>query len=260
LFLKGQRQTYKSSIGFTLIEMVITITIVSIIAAVIYPIIIMGVDSYRNQVLRKEIVTRGRLAIEKMTRDIRASVPNTILVKTNLNTNDTVEFGNAVFYSSYSTISGFSSPYTLNDNSGLAVIAAPFIVIYNTNPSSYYNYLSDPTPSTYPVVSVTSNTVTFSASSKPFSPYNRYSMSDGPVAYSLNSNGELIRYSGYNPGGSYLSDSTEQNILIDNVESLSFSYVSGTLTNESVLSIVFKITMEGLSMDFHQEVHIRNAP
>lgn len=253
-----QKQTFKK--GFTLIELVITITIVAIISGVIYPIIRMGVESYKNQILRKEIVTRGRLAIEKISRDIRASVPNTILIQSTLNANDTVEFGSSSFFSSYSKIDNFSSPYVLNDNSGLTLPGAAFLVIYNTNPNQYYNYLTDPTPSTFPITAIGGNTIIFNTLNKPFSPYNRYCLSNGPVTYSLNGTGQLIRYSNYLPGGSFGAAAIDQNILIDNVESLSFSYVSGTLTNESVLSIVFKITMEGFSMDFHQEVHIRNVP
>jgi len=258
LYLPEQKLTSKK--GFTLIELVITITIVAIISGVVYPIIMMGVKSYKTQVLRQEIVTRGRLAVEKISRDLRASVPNTIVLKSLINTNDTLEFGKSLFFSSYSTILNFASPYSLTDNSGIPLVSAPFIVIYNTSPSQYYNYLTSLTPSTFQVFSVSGNTVVFNASTKPSSPYNRYSMSDGPVTYSLNSSGQLIRYSNYNPGENFSSDAGEQNILIDNVESLSFSYVSGTLTNESVLSMVFKITMEGMSMDFHQEVHIRNVP
>lgn len=258
MLLKEQKQIFKN--GFTLIELVITITVIAIVGAVLYPIIRMGVESYQTELIRKEITTRGRLAIEKISRDIRNSIPNTIVVQSLGASNDTVEFGNAVFFSSYLKIDNFSSPFILNDDSGLPVVSAPFVVIYNTYPASYYNYGTDPTPSTFQVLSTTVNTVTFIAATKPLSPNLRYAMSNGPVAYSLNGSNQIIRYSGYSPGGNFLSDAIDQNVLIDNVESLSFSYTSGSLTNESVLSIVFKITVKGLSMDFHQEVHIRNVP
>lgn len=258
-----QKPIFKN--GFTLIELIISIVVTVIIAGVAYPIIIYSTRSYNQQVYRKEVSSRARLALERIARELRTAVPNSIRITTNLNTNDTLEFGNSVFLSTYSAISGTVSPYILQDDSGTPSIPdASFIVIYNTSPSQYYSYSSAASTSTFQVTSVNAaaGTIQFaSPTTKPESPYSRYVLSDTPVCYSLEADNTLYRYSGYNPSITQNhTGAANKNLLIDHITGLEFNYIPGALSNAGLVMINMTVSVGNATMNFHQEVHIRNAP
>ncbi len=256
MFLQQSKQTSEN--GFTLIELVISIVLVGIIAGVLGPIIFYGTEGYRQQIARKELLSRGRIALERMSREMRESVPNSVRVSSTNSANDTIEFGRAVFFSHYNSITGGSSPYTLNDDTGLNPPSTSFIVIYNVSPDDFYAYPAS--PSTFQVAGVAGNQVSINAPTKPHSSTKRYQMCTGAITYSRNTSGELIRYSGYDPGQAHGTSAIDQNILTDHVSFVQFQYTSGTLTNTALLTILLQVQAGGETMNFHQEVHIRNVP
>jgi MSHA biogenesis protein MshO len=69
--------------GFTLVEMIIVIVISGIIAVILATIIrgpIQGVD---NQIRRAELVDMAESALRRMTRDVRAALPNSVRITSN---------------------------------------------------------------------------------------------------------------------------------------------------------------------------------
>ncbi len=64
-------ERYNNQKGFTLIEMIIVITVISIIAGIASMIILEGIKSYQAEVSLSDIHNQGRLAIERMAREIR---------------------------------------------------------------------------------------------------------------------------------------------------------------------------------------------
>ena len=61
----------KNKKGFTLIELVIVITIVGIAASIIGAILLGAIDAWTFKFNRNDILWDGRLAIDRMTREIR---------------------------------------------------------------------------------------------------------------------------------------------------------------------------------------------
>ena len=232
--------------------------LVGIIAGVLFPIIYYGAQGFSQHVARKELVSRSRLALERITREIRESVPNTIRISSTIQPGDTIEFGRAVYFSHFSNITGGSSPYPLTDDTGMTPPSTPFVVIYNVSPTDFYAYPAS--SSTFSVAGVAGNQVFITAASKPHSPTKRYQMSIGPITFSRNASNQLIRYAGYNPGQSHVTSATEQDILIDHVTMIQFTYVPGTLTNTAMITILMQVQSGGETLDFHQEVHVRNVP
>jgi len=57
--------------GFTLIEIVITIVLVSILAGIAAMIILQGVRAYSDEQIRSDVHYQARLAMERMAREIR---------------------------------------------------------------------------------------------------------------------------------------------------------------------------------------------
>lgn len=57
--------------GSTLVELIITIVVVGIIAGIIGMLLLQGVQAFMAQDTKASITTQGRLAVERMARDIR---------------------------------------------------------------------------------------------------------------------------------------------------------------------------------------------
>lgn len=64
--------------GFTLVELVTVIVVLSIVAAIGSGFIVTAVDSYRDTQQRAKLVQKGRLAIEQMTRQLRMALPHSL--------------------------------------------------------------------------------------------------------------------------------------------------------------------------------------
>jgi prepilin-type N-terminal cleavage/methylation domain-containing protein len=61
----------KHAKGFTLVEIVMTIVLVSVLAAIAAVIILQGVRGYVSEASRSDIHYQTRLAMERMTREVR---------------------------------------------------------------------------------------------------------------------------------------------------------------------------------------------
>jgi prepilin-type N-terminal cleavage/methylation domain-containing protein len=57
--------------GFTLIEMIIVIVILGIIGGISFQVVAYGVEAFKKSSARKDLYDQGRLALERMTREIR---------------------------------------------------------------------------------------------------------------------------------------------------------------------------------------------
>lgn len=76
------RQVTRSKQGFTLIELVVVITLIMIIAPVVGVFIGNYLRGYTNIVIRTTLVDTAELAIRRIERDIHQSLPNSIRIKT----------------------------------------------------------------------------------------------------------------------------------------------------------------------------------
>ncbi len=77
--------------GFTLIELITVMIVVGIISAFSVQFIVDTITGYNQTIERGRLVAQGRQALERMTRQLRASVPNSIRTQT-LNGYACVEF------------------------------------------------------------------------------------------------------------------------------------------------------------------------
>ena len=70
----------KSSSGFTLIELIVVIVILGIIGAGTANFIGLGANLYVDAVGRDQVVSQTRYAMERITREIREALPNSVRV------------------------------------------------------------------------------------------------------------------------------------------------------------------------------------
>lgn len=64
--------------GFTLVELITVIVVLSILAAIGSGFVVSAVNSYRDTQERAKLVQKGRIAIEQMTRQLRMAVPHSL--------------------------------------------------------------------------------------------------------------------------------------------------------------------------------------
>ena len=62
---------YMNEKGFTLVEIIIVIVILGIISGVTFQIVASGVEAFKKSSARKELYDQGRLALERMVRELR---------------------------------------------------------------------------------------------------------------------------------------------------------------------------------------------
>ena len=67
----NRRSKYLNNHGYTLIEIVIVIVILGVIGAFTFQMVAAGVQAFRKSSARKELSDQGRLALERMAREIR---------------------------------------------------------------------------------------------------------------------------------------------------------------------------------------------
>lgn len=78
--------------GFTLIELIAVIVILGIVAIIGTDYVIRSVETYHTTVNRADLINRGRQAIERMTRQVRGALPNSVRVVSSGGTDNCLEF------------------------------------------------------------------------------------------------------------------------------------------------------------------------
>lgn len=83
-----------NSKGFTLIEMIITIVLVSVLAGLAAVIILQGIRAYSDEQSRTDVHYQARLALERITREAR-QIPSCAAIAGAANPSDTLQFTDA---------------------------------------------------------------------------------------------------------------------------------------------------------------------
>lgn len=286
--------------GFTLIELIITMTIGSVIALVVSQLISRPVTAYANLSLRAQLVDSAEASLERMTREIRSALPNSIRINAS---NNSIEFlrtidggryrlsapGNILSFDQASHDSnGFEVLGPLSDAAAIstssiagdcAIGNADCLVIYNTGQLNNNAYAFD-NIATITSVSGTPSIIEFAfqGAQNAFptsSPMQRFSIVDTPVSFICDTSNDTVRrYTNYpintnhnnvDQHAELVSEGASHALVSNKIDECSFEYNSGSAVRSGLVTIRLKLseTMPSghiESINLVQQVHVKNTP
>ncbi len=280
--------------GFTLIEMIVVVVLLGVVGVGFSNFLGLGANLYVDVVGREQALSQTRFAMERLTREIREALPNSVRVTTNAaGTVQCVEFVPIQASSTYVNVPVLPEEATKILHvvrHAVSGISVDKIAVYPLTSNDVYG--SDPFEAlsgnvfsfdSAPIVGTTSQNLTLDKAVRfdADSPTQRYYLVQYAVSYCANSlTGQLYRYGDYwpltsaqqaPPTTTLQTKSTGMTavLMAENLKtytpsygsaSLPFNYSSATLVTNAVFQFTFEIARNDEQVDFHREVHLVNVP
>lgn len=276
--------------GFTLIEMIVTMVILGILAAGTSGFIVRSVESYRDTARRDQLASAARLAAERISRELRGALPNSVRISGNC-----IEFMPLVSGARYQRetgayptgeailalpVNGFTeaaSALDALDLNGDFSQGGYALVVYPLGPGSgsgdpYAN--SDPGVR-FPIQSVSASGRPTGVSRVTLDGAHQFSRQSAgqrlfitrdPVSFCVLSNGELRRYHDYGvqavqpvppTGGDLLAEHLQ---LTDGGAVLPFRYTAGSLNRNGLVALDLRFMQDDEWVRIRHDIQLRNVP
>ena len=258
--------TNRSQKGFTMVELIMVIVIAGILAIGSVQFMGQATQGYSDAADRQQLATIGWIASEKMSRELRNALPNSIRLNA---TGTCIEFIPVIGGSPYLTLPG-ETPTTPKSFTAVAsgfteAPASTRVAVYPATTSDVYSNtsgslssstiatLSENTPSSGIDTITLNNNFVFSTDS----PERRFYFTQNPIMYCVVGS-QLNRYSEYGINPSIPTPLNPQ-IIVNKISSASFVIASATLTRNAIVSMLFTLE-NGATHIVDHEVQIRNVP
>lgn len=284
--------------GFTLMEMVVVITILGVVSLAVFSFIGMGTRIYVDATERDQLLSEARFVVERLSRELRNAVPNSIRTRqANSNNSHCIEFVPIKWSGFYLdvpvapelaasevkvlSLSAESDDYSAASDDRLLVYPITSAKVYNStaSPRVQYPVLNIGGPDTDDLMTIKlANEALFTTDS----PSSRFYIGGQPVAYCFwRDGGEsdtwLYRYQDYG----YLSSPTNSNtniglikassasLMAKNVhpyslvaadDELPFKVRPATLTRNALVQIRLRFVLNEEILSYHYEVQVPNVP
>lgn len=265
----------KSQRGFTLIEMIAVIVVLSILAAMGGSFVVESTKSYQSSQTRTRLVNTGRQAIERMSRQLRIALPYSLRLT---NSNQCIEFMPIASGGNYLGLKNSDDTYTgylpdlINGGAGRASFdVSPHAIDfgsaqYVTVGAMAANEVYGVTPvSRATLASRTSTQLTLSTAKiwQRNSINKRFYLLNTPQAFCVINN-ELRFYD--NQDATTVVDpevnlSSTYSLLADNVIALTpFALTAGSENRNTIVQINISFAHKAESVPFTHSVMVRNVP
>lgn len=279
--------------GFTLVELVITLVISTVVVAFVSLFISGPVRGFADQSRRVRLVDAADAALERIGRDIRRSLPNSVRVTSSagvtalevMSTLDGARY-RAAPPGSAAQILDFAAPDgSLNVLGPFTSVAKPFsstshsLSIYNVGVAGadayeLANVITPPgTTITIAADGATGEDRVTLAPAFRFaypSPTQRVFLVDGPVTYLCDPvAGTLLRYQGYDVAanqaardshGELLGAGATASLMANQLVGCAFAYTPGTAERAGLVSLQLAVAAQGESISLLSQVHVDNVP
>lgn len=263
--------------GFTLVELVTVIIILGILATSVSEFLRYGTQSYTNATDREEIISTARFVIERLNREVRNALPNSLRV-TSDNSMQCLEYVPIANSAIYLDIPVFPEVAANNIEvmmlQSLPPTATNLLSIYALNSNDIYNKTTgviatfnnialNPDLSLPSAITLANDTLFVSES-----PTNRLYLIEAPIAYCLVAS-SLYRYSNYaySNENTPIFDGTNRSLmaeyLVNNINQdseLPFKTVPATLQRNglALIRLIFSRNLERIV--FNNEIQVPNVP
>ena len=280
--------------GFTLVEMVITIVLTSIVVGFIAVFISGPVQGYTDQARRGELVDAADSALQRIGRDIRRALPNSVRITANgpvialelLNTVDGVRYRAAPPPDDATKQLDFAAADDAFNSIGqFRAVAKPFsstshfLSIYNVGIGGADAYeLANVITPTGTQIDIVDDAIAGEDNirlSPAFqfgfaSPNQRLFLIDGPVTYLCDTaTGTLNRYWAYainvnqsarDSAGELIGAGASTSTVADNVAGCGFAYTPGVAERAGLLTMSIQVAQAGEVISLLHQVHVDNVP
>lgn len=274
--------------GFTIIEVIVSIIILGIVSSLVVSVINRTVLNYHNLSQRDKLSTSARIAIERIAREVRLALPNSVCTYDGSNcqsSSNKIYFIKTVDAGQYQDQSGtytdptvLKSPLPITPNSASEfdiisngssnVSANQWVMVYNINNTNIYNpgthrqqissvSYKDPDPAT-PNDDITVLHFSAPVSFPLNSPNRRFQITENYVSLFYLQGTNL--YLGQTANFLIPETPTNSFLLLENVSNLSFSYSAGSQHRSGLLNIDMTVTIDNESIHLIHEVHVANVP
>lgn len=257
--------------GFTLIELIVVIVLLAIVAGFSFQFVGIGAQMFSTGSERLQTIEKSRFAIERLTREIRGAVPNSVRVR-----GKCLEFVPAEVVGIYydapiqprsadeMTLVTFGGSgkvedisWSLNGNERIFIYATRANFIYSDNPQRYANFSGG-----YSSTSL-ENALPLEPGSQfaKESPLNRAYIGSEPVSFCV-SGGNLYRVSDY--GWQQSQTEWPAGVLIAtgvNTDLTAFDVDANNQQSNNIITLQLQFGENAAEPVFYyREVHIPNAP
>jgi MSHA biogenesis protein MshO len=271
--------------GFTLVELIIVIVIMGVIGGMVSVFMRSPIDAYFSTARRAGLADQADGTLRRMSRDIRKSLPNSIVVASDGKCVDFIPTKTGGRYRADDTSAGLK--FTAADDSFNMLGSNPteadqtiqtndVVAVYNLGISGADAYAGDNTSQISGVaaaVGANPAETAISIASKQFplpSPGNRFHVVPGServVSYACNSQGTLVRAvntasftKNCQSGGAVTaSASVFVNVLAQKVSACSFTYDSSAL-RDGLLRLSLQMTDDSEAVSLQHQIHVDNTP
>lgn len=256
--------------GFTLIELVLVILVLAIVSTGITTFISYGVNIYQDTAGRDKQISDSRFVIERITREVRNALPNSVRVTAN---GACVEFIPILASSSYVDIpvlpDSASNTVTLVKGSEGANVSDAKLVVYPLSITEVYVSGASTSGKVFDITSyglvtdnvydiTLDNTVLFDE----HSPTQRYFIIGDSVAYCQGGDQTIKRYQGHVLTSAQFSPPAGIGVVMAErqINVAPFSLLSATLQRNAIMQMDFTFRYADENLTLINEVHIANVP
>lgn len=282
----------KSTLGFTLVEMVTVILILGILVVGVSSFIIFGTRIFVESSSVDQVLSQSRFAVERVTRELRSALPNSLRVNTDSLTYQCVEFVPIEASTTYLTMpitpaSAASTGIVILDRNQdeNEISENQFAWIYPLIDADVYSSARQKRAQVKTIATAPSPlehqvTLTFTAPTRfaEASPRQRIYFGSSPVSYCFEkapsgNELQLLRYAGYsfnavqpNPaampatmGTGVLMAQSVANVL-NNGADLPLILTPSSLVNNAMVHLQPRFNVNGETFQYRHQVQVINVP